>query len=54
MKWFVWRLGRLAWSPRKGPTCEEITDRRGRWRRVGSNFFLLVERRSAILHKSKR
>jgi len=39
MRWYVWRCWRLAYAPRKRH-YREITDSRGRWRRViGSLFY---------------
>lgn len=41
MKWYAWRLWRIATAPRKG-WCAEITDHRGRWVRVIGSVFVLV------------
>lgn len=43
MKWYQWRFFRLAYAPRK-TDCREITDRRGRWRRLVGGWFYLVKR----------
>lgn len=41
MKWYTWRIGRIAVAPRK-TWCTEISDRRGRWVRVIRSVFVLV------------
>ncbi len=41
MKWYNWRVYRLAYAPRKAH-CREITDRNGRWQRLFGGWFFRV------------